>query len=123
MRMIICNENLAERPEIWAYAGERVKNTPIRAAFGTLNKQDYLVKVLLGIAGSDDLNKKYSINYTSCVVLVINSKGKSNEIAEFLSLYTICMPVIINNNITACILPANAEKQDYLSASCAHYNR
>ena len=43
LRMVICNEDLCERGDIWCYASERVKNTPIRAMFTTLNKQEYLL--------------------------------------------------------------------------------
>lgn len=71
MRMIICNENLAERPEIWAYAGERVKNTPIRAAFGTLNKQDYLVFLAVDRFNKQGLSSYVSIHTAKQFVMAV----------------------------------------------------
>ena len=71
MRMIICNENLVERPEIWAYAGERVKNTPIRAAFGTLNKQDYLVLLAIDRFNTQGLSSYVSIHTAKQFVMAV----------------------------------------------------
>ena len=80
-------------------------------------KADYLLKTLLGMAGSRAQTEKYKINITSCVVILIQSNGYTSQIYDFLPVYTACIPIKIDKNVCALCLGKSEEEEDYLSYS------
>ena len=79
-------------------------------------KSEYALKTLLGVAGSPTLTEKFKIEFTACQVMLIYSDNHSEEIYNFLPVYTSCLPIKIDKNYCAfCISKSNEE--DYLSTS------
>ena len=81
------------------------------------DKNDYVLKTLLGICGSENLTKKYNIDYSSCVVIALFCENSSKEIASFLPIYTSCIAVEVSKDLCVLIKSTNSEKEDYLSLS------
>ena len=81
------------------------------------DKQDFLLKAVLGFACDKKEKDKYEIDYTSCVAISVYSKGVSKELASFLPIYSSCLAVEISQDICVLIKGTNSDKEDYLSLS------
>ncbi len=81
------------------------------------NKSEYALKTLLGVTGSKALSDKFKINFSGCVIMLIKSNGNSDEIFDFLPVYTSCLPIKIDKNYCAFCISKTEDEEDYLSAS------
>ncbi len=79
------------------------------------SKNEYALKTLLGLAGSQAQNERFKITFNGCVVMLISSSGHSNEIFDFLPVYTSCLPIKIDKNYCAFCISKNEDGEDYLS--------
>lgn len=80
-------------------------------------KSEYALKTLLGLAGSKTLSEKFKIDFTGCVIILIESMGSSAEIFDFLPVYTNCLPIKIDKNYCAFCISKKEDEEDYLSIS------
>lgn len=78
-------------------------------------KADYILKTMLGVAGSKAQTERFKIGLKNCVVMLISSNGKASSIYDFLPMYTECLPSKIDKNFCALCLEKNEKQEDYLS--------
>jgi hypothetical protein len=71
LRLILCNESLCERSDIWAYASEMIKDTSIHAVFATLDKQDYMLYGAIDKFNSGGLSSFVNIHSPKQFVMAI----------------------------------------------------
>ena len=72
LRLLLCNESLCERADVWAYASESVKNTFIQPTFSIIDKQEYMLNAALDRFNRGGHSAYININSASQLIMAID---------------------------------------------------